>query len=337
MKQLFILSTVFFISTHAIFSQSYSPQVGSEGCDAIHQDSSIIKAWAKTCSVVRGPIKISEPDSLANFGEPENAIGARTEDATFNVVSLGDGGSATLTFHKTIINGTGPDFAVFENGFILSGSEHLAFLELAFVEVSSDGKTFVRFAAVNEYTEPQLGGFAAMDARYLHNLAGKHIAKYGTPFDLEELKDSAGIDINHITHVRIIDVVGNISPEYATYDSKGNPVNDPWPTPFWTGGFDLGGVAVIHEGVPYNPNSSINELQEYNFLINAYPNPTKNTLTIYSPQQSNFTINDPLGKIVISGSFIYGENILSLDNLSSGIYFIHTENTSQTVKFQINN
>jgi hypothetical protein len=47
--------------------------------------------------------------------------------------------------------------------------------------------------------------------------------------------------------VRIRDVVGSIKPEYATLDSKGNPINDPWPTTFPTGGFDLDAVGVIHE------------------------------------------------------------------------------------------
>ena len=55
------------------------------------------------------------------------------------------------------------------------------------------------------------------------------------------------LDKDHITHVRIIDVIGNIDPEYATYDCQGNPINDPWPTPFASCGMDLDAVGVIHD------------------------------------------------------------------------------------------
>jgi len=333
MRSFFLLIVDCFIGITVAWTQSFPPQAGLVGSTAIHQNSSIIKSWAATCTVVRGPIRIDEPQKeLATFGTPENAIGPRTNEATFRVVSLGDGGSATLTFYNVIVNGVGPDFVVFENGFLISGSDTLAFLELAFVEVSSDGQTFVRFPSVNEYTTPQLDGFAPMDARYIHNFAGKYIAKYGTPFDLEDLKDSLGIDINYITHVRVVDVVGNISPEYATYDSKGNPVNDPWSTPFPTCGFDLGGVGVINEGDIYMPNASM--VDEHNFL-SVYPNPAQHTITIEAYISSHFTLCDPLGKIILSGQLVYGKNNISVENLDYGLYFIRIEESLQTVKIKV--
>ncbi|MFN6048554.1 MAG: T9SS C-terminal target domain-containing protein, partial [Bacteroidota bacterium] len=59
------------------------------------------------------------------------AAGAEGPAASNGVVSLGDGGIATLTFDPPITNGDGFDFAVFENTFLDT------FLELAFVEVST--------------------------------------------------------------------------------------------------------------------------------------------------------------------------------------------------------
>jgi hypothetical protein len=47
-----------------------------------------------------------------------------------------------------------------------------------------------------------------------------------------------------------VDVVGSITPAYATYDSQGNMVNDPWPTPYSSSGFDLDAVGVINQLVP---------------------------------------------------------------------------------------
>lgn len=72
-------------------------------------------------------------------------------------------------------------------------------------------------------------------------------AMYGTPFELDEIPDNPLLNKNNITHVRIIDVIGTIDPEYCTYDSEGHIVNDPWPTAFASGGMDLDAVGVIHD------------------------------------------------------------------------------------------
>lgn len=217
--------------------------VGTEGCDAIKADSSAFVAWATGITVVRGPRDISNPNSQpATTGADSNALGMPTLSNTSDVVCLGDGGMATLTFARPIRNGEGPDFAVFENSFGDS------FLELAFVEVSSDGERFVRFPATSlTPTDVQTDTYGSTDPTMINNLAGKYRIGYGTPFDLEELRDSTGIDIDSIVYVRVIDVVGSVDSQYATYDAFGHMVNDPWPTPFPAGGFDLTGVGVIHE------------------------------------------------------------------------------------------
>ena len=81
-------------------------------------------------------------------------------------MSLGDGGVAILTFKYPIKNETGNDFAVFENSF------NDTFLELAFVEVSSDGIHYFRFPAVSNTQDTlQMGNDASIDARHLNNLA----------------------------------------------------------------------------------------------------------------------------------------------------------------------
>ena len=78
----------------------------------------------------------------------ENALGKPTSNDTFDVVVLGDAGSITLTFDAPICNGSGYDFAVFEN------SLNDTFLEFAFIEVSSDGEHFVRFPNYYLGSEP---------------------------------------------------------------------------------------------------------------------------------------------------------------------------------------
>ena len=219
--------------------------VGTEGCDAIDGHSSSIVAWATGVSVVRGLDDIAVPDGpRVIYGSESDAVGP-IDFTTTTAVSLGDGGSATVTFAHPIRNGEGPDFAVFENSF------NDYFLELGFVEVSTDGERFVRFPATS-LTQTETQVVSEVDPTFINNLAGKYRVGYGTPFDLEELRDSTGINIDSIVYVRIVDVVGSINPQYATYDAYGHIVNDPYPTSdptgnWRSGGFDLTGVAVMYE------------------------------------------------------------------------------------------
>jgi hypothetical protein len=144
------------------------------------------------------------------------------------------------------------------------------FLEFAFVEVSSDGERFVRFPSIClSDTLNQLDAFGLSNPEKIHNLAGKYRAMYGTPFDLEDLRDSAGIDLMNITQVKLIDVIGCIgNPAWTGRDSQGNKINDPWPTPFPSSGFDLDAVAVLHW---YHP-AGVNEF-EAGKQAQIYPQP----------------------------------------------------------------
>ncbi len=221
-------------------AQSYDPPAGQAGSRAVDANDPAIKAWATTVvSVQRGLQNQLMPDSgFAAAGSPESALGPALENG---VISLGDGGSITLRFQTPVADGPGPDLAVFENGF------DDQFLELAFVEVSSDGQHFVRFPAYSEtQTQTQLGGFGLLDARNLHNLAGKYRVGFGTPFDLAELPADPALNTQQIHFVRIIDVVGRIFPSAASTDALGRPINDPFPTPYPTGGFDLDAVGAIN-------------------------------------------------------------------------------------------
>jgi hypothetical protein len=325
-RKILFLGTLFLVnSLHAQFP----PPAGQPGTTAIHKDSSAITAWATGIEVTRGYINISDPSqthegsNYASFGVPENALGPAVGSSE-NVVSLGDGGVATLTFNKPIKNGPGPDFCIFENAFSDT------YLELAFVEVSSDGIRFVRFPAISlTQTDEQINAFGALDATKIHNFAGKYRQGYGTPFDLEDLIDSTDIDLNYITHVRIIDVVGSINPAYGTIDSQGNLINDLFPTPFFSGGFDLDAVGVIHEQNELGLNTQ-DEL-----VIAVYPNPSSGSFYLngirpedilfidisnISGQKCEFNFNPVNGQI----SF--------MNNEPSGIYFMKISSMS-TVKW----
>ncbi len=305
MKQLAII--LFLLSSVATQAQ-YAPPAGQEGSTAIYADSSLFVEWASECHLQRGWVNIADTSlGKTSYGSNLSALGKADND----VVSLGDGGMATVKFNKPVTNGTGYDFAVFENAFDDN------FLELAFVEVSSDSINFFRFPAVsNTQTDAQVETFGTLDATQIHNLAGKYRLFYGVPFDLDELKEVPGLDVNNIVAVRLIDVVGSINDAFCSFDSEGNKINDPWPTPFESGGFDLDAVGVIHNKVT---SVQTNLLQ----TVNIYPNPCSDKLFI-SGKSVRISIFDISGKLLLE---VNDANISFLDvsNLPKGILLVDME------------
>ncbi len=243
MRTIAIVCLVVSVTAATALAGPFAPAAGQPGSTAIANTSPSIVAWASGfIDLVRGPMDIANPGAgLASFGAGGEALGFADGDPA-GIVSLGDGGHITLTFAEPIFDGPGFDLAVFENSFSDT------FLELAAVEVSSNGADFARFPATSlTQITAQVASFGSLDATDLDNLAGKYRGGFGTPFDLAQLAGvSPNVDVSSISFVRIVDVVGSINPVFGTLDSLGNLVNDPYPTVFSSGGFDLDGVGAIH-------------------------------------------------------------------------------------------
>jgi hypothetical protein len=239
----------------ALFLALVSPAYGAYGDhdgpygqnDGIHADDARIQGWATMV------VDSWRPEGI-NFGVPADVLS--NPGGTFDTFSLGDGGWIVVGFSEPIADGPGPDFAVWENGFISvqPGTSGLLFAEFMFVEVSTDGENYVRFPSINLVpATPALGGFGCIDPTYVYNVAGKHPngnddRDEGTPFDLADLSDDplvndGTVDLTDIRYVRLVDVIGDGS----TFDSEGNPMWDPYPTPFGTGGADLDAVGILNE------------------------------------------------------------------------------------------
>jgi hypothetical protein len=323
MKSYFIVSVcVSLLFCYTPIKAQFAPPFGHEGNTAMYKDSSAFVAWANKCNVVRGFQDISNPSlGYTNVGDSSLAIG---QAGTNGVVSLGDGGVAILEFSSPILDGNGPDFAVFENGF-----DDL-FLELAFVEVSSDGIHFFRFPAIsNTDTTIQTDGFGLTDASKLHNLAGKYRAEYGTPFDLSDLTNDALLNKQAITHVKVIDVVGSIQNQYCSRDANNHKINDPWPTGWGNGGFDLDAVGVIHQ-----QTVGIDELELTN--VSVYPNPATNVLYVnLSSINYSLEVINLIGEVVLKVENKSNTTSLELSNLKSGVYYlkISSEGKQKQMKF----
>jgi hypothetical protein len=314
---LFLFQICFTTKTQAQFA----PAAGQPGSTAIYKDSSIFIDWASACSVVRGYQNVDNVSAgYVSAGDSTMALGPAGSNS---IVSLGDGGTATCTFNYPVVNGPGYDFAVFENSFDDN------FLELAFVEVSSNGTDFYRFASTSLTQDTlQVGPFdTIMDPTLLNNLAGKYRMFYGTPFDLSELDTVPGLDINNITHIRVRDVIGCIDQVYATTDANGNKINEHWPTEFITGGFDLDAIGVIYNTV-YNGLAELNQLQD----VTVYPNPANDRLFI-NAIADKIEIYSVVGHLYYSSS--NAASTLDISCFETGVYYLRIEKNKQiaTVKF----
>ena len=293
---------------HLSLAQFHGP-AGVAGTSAMHKDSSAFVNWASACTVTRGYQDIAVPSGgYANIGTDINGTG---KAGVNSVVSLGDAGFAILTFPTPIVNGNGFDFAVFENSFADD------YLELAFVEVSSDGVNYFRFpASSSTQTLTQIGPFDALgDATKLNNLAGKYRANYGTPFDLQELSGQSGLNVNAITHVKITDVVGSINSLYSTKDKNNVSINDPYPTAFGSGGFDLDAVGVINQLQAVGIDSKRTN-QSVAFV---YPNPAGEIIYVIGTQQIQLLELANCQGSIIKQSLT--EELL-ISELEKGIYFL---------------
>lgn len=190
--------------------------------------------------------------------------GAGPTAGSLDVLTLGVGGSVTLTFDaggrsRRIVDGPGPDLIVFENAMYVAGDPTRCFGELAFVEVSTDGVRFARLPS-RSLTPAPVSPYGAINPADVTGLAGAHPtlanvdtntvdpfdppAAGGDAFDLAELADDpmvvAGlVRLNDIRFVRLVDILGDGS----VSDGEGGPIYDP--TGFQNS-CDIDAISVIH-------------------------------------------------------------------------------------------
>ena len=123
------------------------------------------------------------------------------------------------------------------------------------------------------------------------------------------------VNLNYITHIKIIDVVGSINSQFCFYDYFGNIINDPFPTPYNSSGFDLDAVGVINNTFSTQQNIEV---------LKIYPNPFPEELWLMLE-------NETCGEIFIYnnyGSLVFTQKInskisnVNLNFLSKGIYIL---------------
>lgn len=295
----------------------FAPAAGKTGSTAIHGDSSCFVGWGISSVTQVGLRQINIPDSgLTTVGNESSAVGKTRKNG---VISLGDGGSVTVYFNPPIINGPGFDFAVFENAF------NDSFLELAHIEISENGVDFYRFPSVSlTQTDSQTASFGATFPEKIHNLGGKYRMPFGTPFDISEI-DHPNLP-EQFFFVRVIDVIGSVDSSLGSKDSKGNIINDPWPTNFASSGFDLDAIGVINQGI-LNGLTSPEKKNRVGF--------NSNTLEIWAFEDlDNIQIIGMDGKEIEVIQELKFNETRSLNHLSKGIYILKNKNWFQRISIQ---
>ena len=131
----------------------------------------------------------------------------------------------------------------------------------------------------------------------------------------------SGLNLNAITHVRLIDVVGSIDPQYGTYDSQGTIINDPYPTDFESGGFDLDAVGVIHQNL-------IGGMDEEALEVHVYPNPFQSEFQCLIVRECHVTVKNIHGQIVFSHEESANFSV-DLSEHPDGVYFLQLESGSR--------
>ncbi|MBN1969648.1 MAG: T9SS type A sorting domain-containing protein [Candidatus Delongbacteria bacterium] len=288
--------------------EAYAPQAGMDGSTAVYKNDSEILSWATSVHSVNYGANVDP-----QWQTPEKALG-QAEGTSMEIVCLGEGGNIVLEFEPSIVNGDGFDFCVFENGFAAT------YLELAKIAVSSDGENFVEFDCSYIGDEVPL-------AESIGQIAGKYMQGYGTPFDLEVLKNkpevtSGSINLQNIKYVKVIDIVGDGN----TTDSFGNIIYDPYPGS-GAAGFDLDAIGVMNNETV---SSGDEPLMDFN-LVKNYPNPfnPETTLEFFSASSRGdfkveiFNTQGQNIRTYENNKLVKGINRLklNLNNCNSGIYY----------------
>lgn len=159
------------------------------------------------------------------LGPPE---GAGLVSGSFDVVSLGHGGSIEVVFRDNVVfDGPGDDLVIFENAFHAGSETGPIFTEYAYVEVSLDGRQYQRFPFDAE-TGVGLAGRTAVLANSENAMDPMALESGGDRFDL------AALGLPYVRYVRLIDTADEV-PDFGNLSFPGTK-----------GGFDLDAVGALH-------------------------------------------------------------------------------------------
>lgn len=226
--------------------------------------------------------------TYAGFGQtylPDNILGPPAGRGDFasqsgqnELISLGDGGSVTVKMGRTILNGPGVDFIIYENVYYWGANPDDAYTEAAVVDVSPDGQSWVRFPfdfvidgpvgphGVPDTVPENFVGFAGVQPSY-GNCDPNGDGQFDDMIDPLDFEVSGGdgfdledVGLSEAAYIRITDT-GHITrnPGSEMYDADGDLINDGGNLlDLFEGiqGFDLDAIAVVNGGEKLKPDEN---------------------------------------------------------------------------------
>jgi hypothetical protein len=130
--------------------------------------------------------------------------------------------------------------------------------------------------------------------------------------------------LNDIVYVKLIDVCGSVNVDYASYDQFGHIINDPWPTPFPSSGFDLDAIAVLNAKYGLGIHES-----DAPHSWTAYPNPFKESIAMRGADMILFELLNSFGQVI--STFNASESI-NTSTLTKGLYLLHNKQDNTYMK-----
>lgn len=161
---------------------------------------------------------------------------------SLDVLSLGKNGDITLVFlDEIMVDGPGSDLAVFENPFFIGGNSNNIYLEVAFVEISTEGSLFIPYPFEFDSTIHPVGN----PARY-KGLAGVWPVNSNEGIPDPRNSDSSGGDFFDLSEVRLENA------RFVRIIDAGDSIYDGgWDK--GAAGFDLDAIVAIHWTDAANP------------------------------------------------------------------------------------
>ena len=111
-----------------------------------------------------------------------------------------------------------------------------------------------------------------------------------------------------------------LNERHASRDAAGNVINDPYPTNFPSGGFDLDAVGAI-----YQYNTAVGNVTA-NSPLRVFPNPASNNITISLTDDmssgTTISISALTGNVVYSAAVTTNATTISIAQYPAGIYYL---------------
>ncbi|MCB2212485.1 hypothetical protein KQI52_10275 [bacterium] len=244
------------------------------------------------------------PDNILGPPDP-NATPAAPANTEAELLTLGSGGEIVLAFlDGGIVNGSGPDFTVFENAFLVGGGPAV-FTETAFVAVSEDGVTWYEFP----WTTDPVAGVAGLTPTDGSADPTDPSVSGGDSFDL------ADIGLEHALYLRLTDT-DDLVPDNGT-------------------SFDLDAVAVIHGEMETHAPAPTAYLPE-RIEPQAWPNPFNANVSLLLPvSTTELIVVDMLGRTVDRLTVNRGRAVWDASGFPSGQYLLQPLGPHETTPLRV--